>query len=283
MPRGSWHYFCPHCDAKALEGLTPGGALPYQRACGLLVTLNDSESCRALRLGDLEFSAKALEAAFQQVIADGAGPKTQAVLEARQKLQPIAAAQPKDALTFSQAVCAWGGGTRVFSKMMAAHPGRGEQRALGEQILAWLARASQNDCSVREAITLGAAIHGLGVSFASKHLRMFLPGRYVTLDEIIAAGVGYAPTAAGYSLFMTELLQLRERLNMRDPRWDRRSAGDLENAIFYLARQIVRSEPAASQRPGAKTAAGAAGRRRQTAASRARASKPAPARKNLAA
>lgn len=86
-----------------------------------------------------------------------------------------------------------------------------------------------------EAIAPSSFIKGLGVSFASKHLRMLEPTRFATLDDVLHRGLGYALNPAGYNLFMGDLTKFRD-----DHSIEARIA-DLESAIFVLTRQLVRS------------------------------------------
>lgn len=87
------------------------------------------------------------------------------------------------------------------------------------------------------AITLGTGIKGLGVSFASKHLRHLAPERFAVLDDVLTRGLGYAQNPAGFSL----LIQSLERLKIENSLTWRMA--DLEAGIFLLTRQLVHGTP----------------------------------------
>jgi hypothetical protein len=72
------------------------------------------------------------------------------------------------------------------------------------------------------------------VSFASKHLRLFDPERFATLDEVISLGLGYALNPAGYNLWLHDLHVLKGRCKLQA------RIADIESGIFVLVRQIVR-------------------------------------------
>nr|WP_298410598.1 hypothetical protein [uncultured Halomonas sp.] len=98
----------------------------------------------------------------------------------------------------------------------------------------WLAIAAATDDAV-SLIAPGIAIKGLGVSFASKHLRMLDPKRYAVLDEVINEGLGFARNPRGYALFIYCLQEFLARHELPY------SVATLESGLFYLIRQQVRA------------------------------------------
>lgn len=72
--------------------------------------------------------------------------------------------------------------------------------------------------SDEDAILGGTNILGLGVSFASKHLRMLAPEKYAVLDDVLSEGLGFALNSKGYRLFPEFLAQVfRRSFNFRQP------------------------------------------------------------------
>lgn len=135
---------------------------------------------------------------------------------------------------FSQAVCSWahGPGRRVWSNLV---------RHNGDRLMRMLAIALQQADAAK---TAGAAIKpllsikGLGVSFASKHLRMLDPTRFAVLDSVLSEELGYALNPNGYSLFMREMLRaLAELRSATDVGFERMSVADLERAVFVCVRK----------------------------------------------
>jgi hypothetical protein len=132
-------------------------------------------------------------------------------------------------LAFSEKVCAWGGGERVWGNL-----GRGDTDQLAHDLLAWFASVDGADTD-EEAIRPGEAIHGLAISFASKHLRMLRPERFAVLDAVLSEGLGFALNLKGYAFFMRTLRAFRESISFTG------SIAALESGIFLLVRQRVRS------------------------------------------
>ena len=53
-----------------------------------------------------------------------------------------------------------------------------------------------------------AKLKYLGISYASKQLRVLLPDRAVILDSVIRIRLGYAESASGYTEFLSDCEQL---------------------------------------------------------------------------
>ena len=112
---------------------------------------------------------------------------------------------PAASLEFSEAVCDWAMGKRVWANLINRHHDCG-QNALGKKLCAWFQGIKgTNDMDVEAAIKPGIAIKGLDVSFASKHLRMLDPHRFAVLDSVLSEKLGFALNVAGYKLFMQAL------------------------------------------------------------------------------
>lgn len=88
-----------------------------------------------------------------------------------------------------------------------------------------------------EAIEAGCVVGGLGVSVASKHLRMLQPRCFALLDEVLSGGFGFALNRKGFALFLRELHTLLASLKEQ-------SNGDIDVAtlkagLFMLAHQAT--------------------------------------------
>lgn len=110
---------------------------------------------------------------------------------------------------------------------------RGREFGSGAEVMAGFANSP---CKDEDAIAKGAQIKGLGVSFASKHLRMLDPERYAVLDDVLQQGLGIALNPRGYRLFLSALRAMAKEINqpMR--------IANLEAALFILVRQDVRTK-----------------------------------------
>ena len=131
---------------------------------------------------------------------------------------------PARSLAFSEKVCAWAAptGRRVWGNLNRHNPDD-----LGKQLCAWFKIALKTD-DAETALARGLDINGLGVSFASKHLRMLQPDRFATLDSILSRELGFALSPAEYARFLHELQAFRCHYRLED------DIGPLETGIFLL-------------------------------------------------
>lgn len=139
-------------------------------------------------------------------------------------------------LSFSEEVCVWGRGQRVWANLK-----RLNKDSLEGKLLNWLNAAKEindfNYSRIKNVIRVGDDIPGLGVSFASKHLRMINPNIFPVLDDVLAQGLGFGLNENGYVLFIKNINSFKEEYsldkNMR--------IADIEMVLFLLVRQLVRS------------------------------------------
>jgi hypothetical protein len=136
-----------------------------------------------------------------------------------------------NSLAITEKVCHWGGstGNRVWGNLVRYHGLENESgRAHFRQALInWLTTAAI-DSDAGNAIATGAQIRGLGISYASKHLRLLYPEKYATLDSVISDRLGFAENVNGYRLFIGMLHDFRSSHRIEQ------SIGDIEFGIFVL-------------------------------------------------
>ena len=226
-----WVTVCPICDAYAL-GIELSHPWPLMCQDGVMRTAGDfyhatkvAKEATVLELATFRFSASALDSAVEIVKIEA--PSTNEVETMGQAF--LAAPSPALALAFSKAVCEWGGGQRVYANILRHN----HQDQLAQRLHDWF--VSVPTSSVDEAIEAGTSIKGLGVSFASKHLRMLQPIRFPVLDDVLQRGLGFATNTAGFRLFTRTMGEFRERYGRAE------TLGQLESGIFHLIRQSVRS------------------------------------------
>ncbi|MGY2258001.1 hypothetical protein [Pseudomonas sp. SDO55104_S430] len=223
-----WVHACPFCDAATLSA----GGIPWPFACsdGVMRTSSDfNTQSRNVESEDLDFcgfrfSRTALNSAIRLArIEFDTTEKVEKIWEG------IAAGEQVDVLVFSEEVCRWGDGQRVWGNLGRLN----NKDELESALEKWLKRTP--DLSDEEAIAEGIKIRGLRVSFASKHLRMVDPDKYAVLDEVLSEGLGFALNAKGYRLFLTSLRNFSSAhsISVR--------LAELEAGIFLLVRQMVRS------------------------------------------
>lgn len=125
---------------------------------------------------------------------------------------------------FSKAVCDWAStGGRVWGNLNRLH----KPEALGKALCAWF-EVAKGTRDVGKAIERGTEIDGLGVSFASKHLRMLAPQRFAVLDSVLSEELGFALNIAGYKLFLRMLHEFKRQYGFRD------NIGTLEAGIYRV-------------------------------------------------
>ncbi len=178
-----------------------------------------------LAFGISSFSRSAFDAASRLSLEDD--PTTLAV--EREGEQWLAAPRLNTVVHFSEVVCEWGRGERVFANLQRHHASR-----LQDLLFEWLGQVPVLDAN--EAIARGIGIKGLGVSFASKHLRMLQPDRFAVLDEVLEQGLGFAGNPAGYQFFLKTLEEFKQREHLGGM-----SFASIEAAVFQLVRQGVRA------------------------------------------
>ena len=129
---------------------------------------------------------------------------------------------------FSKAVCKdWAGnamGRWVWTTLKGHHK---NDDALGEKLCTWFQAVKRQRFDVEEAIQRGIDIKGLGVSFASKHLRLLWPQRFGVLDSVLSEELGFALNVAGYKLFLRMLREFKEQYSFK-----KENLGTLEMAIY---------------------------------------------------
>ena len=227
-----WVSICPNCDAYAL-GVDMKNPCAFQCVDGVMRTMEDFDWGRTntftpefLDFYGFKFSSTALYSYANISMNES---KTCAVEMMGSALSDNLT--PEAALAFSEAVVDWGRGGRVWGNLKRFHADN-----LGNQIHDWILELKQ-DKKDEEAIAHGINIKGLGVSFASKHLRMLNPEKYAVLDEVLSNGLGIALNEKGYALFMRLLRDFKEAIGFEH------SIAILEMVIFNLVRQQVRSSP----------------------------------------
>ncbi|MGP5565443.1 hypothetical protein [Vreelandella alkaliphila] len=226
-----WVNVCPACDAYVL-GAETAHPWPFQSPDGVMRVVDDYDQgcvavgCETLELCGFKFSEAAVRSANVLL-----GVEAQSIQLEAQGASLNKNSSPDKFLQFSRGVCEWGRGQRVWGNLLRHH----ESENLSHLLKHWLIYAGSS-CEDEKAIARGADIKGLGVSFASKHLRMLNPERYAVLDDVFQQGLGIALNPRGYRLFMSKLRTLNDEL--KPPL----RIANLESAIFLLVRQDVRAK-----------------------------------------
>ena len=148
---------------------------------------------------------------------------------------------PRDRLLgFMRMVFGWGGSRNIGNKFMNSNAGKlDEVRDKFFKSLECLDAGKD-----KEAIENLTALTGLGVSYASKHLKFLNPNKAVVLDSLIARGLGYKLTEAGYVEFVGECRKWRDLLNRKEIKCCRTPQGrwrvsDVEMAVFIHVRKTA--------------------------------------------
>jgi hypothetical protein len=133
---------------------------------------------------------------------------------------------------FIEAVCAWGGYSGVAGRVIK-HNAPVETLIAAFRECHALLRANL-PVKALERIT---ALHSLGTSFGSKHLKFLAPDRAVVLDSVISGRLGYRPAPAGYAELLDDCYTLLRAVQAAGtpfpfPDEGRWRVSDIEMAIF---------------------------------------------------
>lgn len=225
-----WISVCPACHTQLL-GSETNHPWPFVCADGVMRTVNDFQlttgqfHSQNLDFCGFQFSRSALESAILLARAEFA------ITDEVEKLRAqLSAGVFNDVLKFSEEVCNWGQGQRVWGNLIRFN----ESSNLERQLRTWFTEIAY--ASDEDAILKGTQIRGLDVSFASKHLRMLHPKKYAVLDSVLSNGLGFALNSKGYRFFLSMLRRFA---------FDHAVTvclAELEAGIFLLVRQHVRSK-----------------------------------------
>lgn len=198
---------------------------PFVVEDNLFVTVHDTDSPSAIiDFANIRFTRNAFTSAASDLIDHG-------LTNDLERLGSELSGDSGQALKFSELICAWGGGQGVWGDLNRHY----SKEQLGAELGKWLLSATyqKNACL---AIAPGVAIKGLGVSFASQHLRHLAPTEFAVLDDVISQGFGYALNPAGYNLFISDLRRLQQS-HFRE--FHELHIADIGAGLLALVRQIV--------------------------------------------
>lgn len=139
---------------------------------------------------------------------------------------------------FIRTVCAWGGYAGISGRVLK----RNQAEVIRARLLAAKAAIEQQEPELQTAIREVRALDGLGLSFASKHLRMLWPRHCPVLDSVLHEKLGYPMNSTGYWQLATDcraVAVLLEREGISNPARDNRPqwyVADVEASIFQLVR-----------------------------------------------
>lgn len=227
-----WVEVCPECDAYGL-GAELTHPWPFLCHDGVMRTVADFDADQKQYLSNdlnffgFKFSESALESAI--TLCQLEDSTTGSIEEIGSKMNEKSTGA--ELLKFSQLVCEWGRGQRVWGNL---HKHKSAEE-LAFAYADWFNLANKAT-DPADAIEPGIKIKGLGVSFASKHLRMLDPEKFAVLDEVLSEGLGFAMNPKGYRLFMRLLQDFSIQNHLQH------NVATLESGLFMLVRQQVRGK-----------------------------------------
>jgi hypothetical protein len=137
---------------------------------------------------------------------------------------------------FVRRVCIWGGYAGIYGRVL------GPQNPV-DVTRAHMMLAHRHAVNGDLAAAIGAMveINGLGISFASKHLRFLMPNAAVVLDSIISQRLGYPLSPAGYVSLIADFRAVRDHVEEAGVKNPVRADGawricDIEAAVFMRLR-----------------------------------------------
>lgn len=146
---------------------------------------------------------------------------------------------PGAATAFVRRVCAWGGYHGIGGRVLG--------RNSPEVIAATLQNAYRlcGDGEPVEGLGCLTRLSGLGVSFASKHLKFLAPERAVVLDSVISTKLGYSLDSVGYREFLADCHALLDAVRAAEIPFPFEGEGswrlsDVEMVLFQHLRTVAR-------------------------------------------
>lgn len=143
---------------------------------------------------------------------------------------------------FIQRVCEWGGYPKTADRVFTGNSFSEIRRRFSNAIAALKLEKPACKFALREI----RRIRYLGLSFASKHLRLLRPDVCPVLDSILSEQLGYPLNVAGYRHFSDDCLKIARWLqrsgvqnpvDREDGRW---FAADVEMALYvHVKEQLV--------------------------------------------
>ena len=233
-----WVDVCPKCNADTLYR-----KFPFLCHDGVMRTTEDLDpntnlyKSNDLNFAGFAFSKSALYSSIELLRCENHSQGNSLWTENVEKLGKALARNPEDnsLLKFSKTVCTWGGGTRVWANLDLVK--REKTDVLAKKLRSWLKKAKETS-DAGKAISWGLKIKGLGVSFASKHLRMLNPEKFAVLDDVLSQGLGFARDVKKheYKVFIQMLSEFKHKYKLK-----KCNVATLESGIFRLVRQQVRT------------------------------------------
>jgi hypothetical protein len=180
--------------------------------------------------------------AFTELVKRHPQIKKTLALEVEAKRLLTAGSSCQHLSDFIRAVCAWGGYPGTAARVLEQNAWSDIQRQFDSAIAA----LSLDPPDVQEAVRAVARVRHLGLSFASKHLRLLRPDVCPVLDSTLSETLGYPLNSRGYQRFSEDCRQaaaLLQRLGVHNPlgrageKW---YPADVEMALFVYVKESRR-------------------------------------------
>jgi len=136
-------------------------------------------------------------------------------------------------------VCEWGGYPGTARRVLQGNPFPEIRRRFTRAIAA----LTPDEPNIQSALLEISRVRHLGLSFASKHLRLLRPDVCPVLDSVLSEKLGYALSAPGYQRFSDDCLEVAAVLHRHgvsnpvgrdEGAW---FAADVEMALFVYVKE----------------------------------------------
>lgn len=147
-------------------------------------------------------------------------------------------AKDEEVADFIRAVCWWGNYPGIGGRVLLQN----KPDAIQARLLAAKTAVEREEPDLQTAIREVRALEELGLSFASKHLRMLWPRHCPVLDSVLSKELDYPMTSTGYRQLAADcraVAELLEREGIANPARGRRAewyVADVEAAVFKIVR-----------------------------------------------
>ena len=145
-----------------------------------------------------------------------------------------------DIEVFVKKVCAWGGYSGISGRVLK----RNSSAEIAKNVNAAISKLSSSPPDLVGALKAMMEIKGLGLSFASKHMRFLFPEYCPVLDSVLSNRLLFELSPDGYKLFSTACKDISHELNGANiicpfPGKSSWRPSDVEAALYAWANEWV--------------------------------------------
>lgn len=178
----------------------------------------------------------------------------EATLQLEEQAQPVRSGRfnRQQLRDFIRAVCLWGGYPKTAERVLRSNPFPEVRRHFQRASRA----LAQSEPNLRWALRELGELRGLGVPFASKHMRFLQPQHCPVLDHVLSQELDYRLNGRGYQIFAEDCQRIADILQgqrlVNPLRREKRAwfAADVEMALYVWVKENLLEQHPGKSREG---------------------------------